>query len=165
MRNSFKKIKTNSGVSLIEIVIASAIMSVTLVSLVSVYSAIEKYSFANVRSLKAIELAEEAGEVLRFMRDSGWTANIASLTNGTTYRTYWTGTAWTISTTAPLIESKYDVSFVLSAVNRDTNYNVVSSGGTLDTSSRKALISVAWKENNATSTKTSEEYLFNVFNN
>lgn len=151
---------------MVEIVIAASIMSVALVSLVAVYGIVEKLAFANVRALQATELTEEGVEALKFMRDSSWTTNIATLTNSTPYRFYWNGTTWTSTTSARYIDNRFDRSFVLSAVNRDpSTHNVVTSGGTVDSGSRKAVITVGWKENNATSTKSAEIYIFNLFSN
>ena len=161
---SYLKSKT-SGASLVEVVIASSIISLTLVTLVTVYSLVARYSLNNVRNLKATALVEEEAEVLGFLRDSGWTQNIASLSNNTTYRLYWNGTAWVVSTTAPLLENRYDVTFQLSPVYRNASFNVVTSGGTLDTGSRKAVLTVSWRESRATTTKTAEVYLFNIANN
>lgn len=154
-----------SGASLVEVVIASSIISLTLVTLVTIYSLVARYSLNNVRNLKATALVEEEAEVLGFLRDSGWTRNIVSLSNNTTYRLYWNGTSWVASTTAPLLENRYDVTFILYPVYRNASFNVVTSGGTLDTGSRKAVLTVSWRESHATTTKTAEVYLFNIANN
>ncbi|MFA6050157.1 MAG: prepilin-type N-terminal cleavage/methylation domain-containing protein [Candidatus Paceibacterota bacterium] len=157
--------KYKKGVSLIEVVIATSIISLTLVTLVTVYSLVAKFSLSNVRAFKATGLAEESVEVLGYLRDVSWSQNISPLTLGTTYRLYWDGTTWTATTTAPLIESRYDVTFVLTSVYRDSNFNVVSSGGTLDSGSRKAAVNISWRDGSATTTKAIETYIFNTFNN
>jgi Tfp pilus assembly protein PilV len=161
--------KTSKGISLVEIVIATSIISVTLLVLISVYSSVAKYSLNNVKTLKATQLTEEAVEVLKYLRDSGYTRNINSLTRGTRYRLYFdilvnSGT-WTTTTSPILLEEKYDVNFILSDVYRDNNFNVVTSGGSIDASSTKATVNVSWRDNGATSTKVIETYLFNIFNN
>lgn len=158
--------KKNRGVGLVEIVIASSIISLVLVAIVNVYSLVERRALANIKVLKGTELVEEGVEVVRFLRDSGWTSNIASLQVGTTYRLCCEeGVPWSISNSAPLIEDKYDRTIVISNVYRDSNFNVVSSGGTLDSGSRKVTVSVFWSEGAGTTTKTAETYLFNIFNN
>lgn len=161
--------KKNLGFSMVEVIVASSIISVTLLVLVSVYSAVARYSLSNVRALKASQLVEESIEVLHYLRDSGYTRNIAQLTVGSTYYLYWDQTvgsgSWTATTSDILLENRYQVSFALSSVYRDTNFNVVSSGGTLDSGSRKAVVSISWREGTATTTKTGETYLFNIFNN
>lgn len=153
------------GVSLVEIVIATSIIALTLVTLVTIYSLVAKYSLSNIRSFKATGLVEESAEILGYLRDKSWTDNIAPLAIGTTYKLFWTGTDWTATTTAPLLEGRYDVSFQLASVYRDGSFNVVSSGGTLDSRSRKATVGVAWREGTATTTKTIEVYVFDTFSN
>lgn len=165
MHNSFKKIKRNTGLSLIEILIGSAIISVTLVSMVAAYAAVERYAFANMHALKATHLAEEGVEAIKFMRDSGWASNISSLSDNTAYHLYWDGSKWTSTTSEYYIDTKFDRVFTLSPVNRDGSYNVVSSGGSPDSNSRKATVTVSWRGYSATSTKVVEVYLFNIFNN
>jgi Tfp pilus assembly protein PilV len=159
----------SKGVGLVEIIIATSIISVTLLVLISVYTQVAKFSLNNVKSLKAAQLVEEGVEVLKYLRDSGYTRNIGALDKGVTYRLYWdilvnSGT-WTATTSAILLEDKYDVNFVLSSVYRDSDFNVVTSGGNIDASSTKAIVNVSWKDGVATTTKTIETYLFNIFNN
>ncbi len=160
-----KRQSPQRGVSLIEVVIATSIITLTLVVLVTVYSLVARYSLTNIRSFKATGLAEEGVEALGFLRDASWTSKIAPLALNTTYRLYWNGSAWTTPLSAPLLENRYDVTFRLTAVNRDASFNVVSSGGTTDSSSRKAAVSISWREGTATTTKTLETYIFNTFNN
>lgn len=157
--------KYKQGVSLIEVVIATSIISLTLVTLVTVYSLVAKFSLSNVRAFKATGLAEESVEVLGYLRDVSWSQNISPLSLNTTYRLFWNGTTWTATASAPLVESRYDVTFTLSSVYRDSNFNVVSSGGTLDSGSRKAAVNISWRDGSATTTKSIETYIFNTFNN
>lgn len=159
------KLTSSCGISLVEIVIGASIVAVALVVLVNSYALTARYALSDTKVLKSAMLSEEGVEVLKFMRDSGWATNIAPLTNGTTYRFLWNGSKWVSATNAFFIDSRFDRTFVLSAVNRDASNNVVSSGGTFDSGSKKATISVAWREGSATTTKTIEMYLFNIFNN
>lgn len=155
----------SAGVSLVEVVIATSIITLTVVTLVTIYSLVARYSLSNVRAFKATLLSEESAEVLGYLRDESWSGNISTLNINTTYRLFWNGTSWIVTENAPLLEGKYDVTFELANVYRDSNFNVVSSGGTVDNDSRKVSINIFWREGNATSTKTLETYLFNTFNN
>lgn len=161
--------KTKNGVSLVEIIIASSIISVTLLVLVSVYSLVARYSISNIKTLKATQLVEEGVEVLKYLRDSGYTQNIAPLANSTSYYLYWDQNIspglWTATTSNILLENRYEVKFVLSPVYRDSDFNVVSSGGSIDNDSKKATISVSYRESGATTTKSTEAYIFNIFDN
>lgn len=166
---AYQKIKNKSGIGLVEIIIASSIISITILVLLTVYTMVSKHSNYNIYTLKGSQIAEETIEVLKFLRDSGWNSNIETLSTNTTYHPYWNinlvPNRWTAVTSNILLENKYEVSFVLSDVYRDGSHNVVSSGGTLDNGSRKVNINVSWRQNGATSTKSMETYLFNIFNN
>lgn len=163
------KYKNKSGVGLVEIVIASAIISTTLLVLLYVYIIVSKISNNNINSLKATQLAEETVEVLKYLRDSGFSRNIATLDTGTTYHPYWdiniVPNTWTATTSNILLEDNYEISIDLSEVYRDADHDVVTSGGTLDANSKKADISVSWVQNGVTNTKQVETYIFNIFNN
>ena len=164
-----RSIQKAQGFGIAEIVIASSIISTVLVILVSVYNIVSYRSLANVEVLKATGLTEEGVEVLKYLGNSGWTKNIASLTNGSTYYLYFdanvgSGT-WTATTSNIRLENKYQVSFVLSPVYRDANFGVVSYGGTVDNGSRKAIVTVTYNTRGATTTKQIEAYLFNLFSN
>lgn len=158
-----------SGMGMVEIIVASSIISITLLVLVSVYSAVARYSVANVLTLKATQLSEEGVEVLKYLKDSGYTENLASLTLGDTYHLYWDvnvgGGSWTATTSNILLEDKYEIDFVLYPVYRDSNFDVVSSGGTVDPDSLRAVVNVIWHQYGSTNTKTKETYLFNIFDN
>ncbi len=167
--NNLQKVKKNfsfkKGVSLVEVVIAASIISIATVTLFASFGLIQSFALRNTNSIKAALLLEQGAEELRLMRDASWTTYISPISSGTTYRFATSTATWTATTTVLLIDNKFDRSFVLSDVYRDSNYSVVSSGGTLDTGSKKITISVAWREGNATTTKTLETYLFNVFSN
>lgn len=153
------------GFSLVEVVIASSLISVFLVSIVASYVNLSKYTMRNIHALKASSLAEEGGEIIKTIRDGSWDTYIESLSLNTTYRFYWNGSAWTATSGVFWVDNKFDRTFILSAVERDANYNVVASGGTVDSGSRKVVTTVAWRESEATTTRASETYIFDVFGN
>lgn len=164
MRIIFKNFK-NKGVSLVEVVIAAGIIATISVVVFSTYALMNKYAIQNTALIQASMLAEEGVEGLRVMRDFGWTANIASLNAGTTYRIAWNGGRYAATTSTAFIDGKFDRTFTLSNVNRDANFNIVSSGGTQDTGSKKAVVTVSWRQGNATTSKSIESYIYNSFSN
>ena len=89
------------------------------------------------------------------------------MTPGATYYLYWTGTAWISTTTPQIIETVFTRSVVLSEVNRNGSDDIVTTGGSLDDWTRKVKVTVTWtsKANRATSTKSIETYITNLFNN
>ncbi len=116
--------KHNKGMALVEIVVGLAIISISLISLLSNYRAHLKAVSVNIESVKAVYLAEETLEVVRFLRDSSWTKNIANMADDTDYYIYWDGTIWTSTTTPQLIDD-FSRSFKLSSVNGDENVKKV----------------------------------------
>lgn len=168
--NKSKFIKINKykkGMGLVEVVIASAIVMASLVSIMGVYNSMASLSLRNTDAIQATFLAEEGIEIVRILRDKGW-ANIASSTNGTEYSFYWNYASSTWVSTTTIIESDiFERRVVYSPVYRDVNFNIASSSGgtTLDTNSKKVTVTISWPSNNSTSTKSLDSYVFNTFNN
>ena len=155
----------NKGITVVEVVIASAIILFVTSAVFSSYTLTSKLAFQNTSLLQASLLAEEGVEAVRVIRDSGWNANIAPLSLGIPYRFFWNGSTWVSTTTLFLIDGAFDRTFTLSSVNRDGNFNIVSSGGTMDLGTKKVTVSVSWKTGYSTTTKSIESYVYNTFNN
>lgn len=156
------------GLSLIEVIVGAAIIASSIVSVMGIYGGLSQLSYRNTARIQAALLLEEGTEALKVMRDSSWTNNIATLSTATTYRFEWsTSTAtWLATTTGlALIDGVFDRSFTVSNVNRDAGFNIVSSGGTLDSGSKNVTVTVSWLDGNATTTRSLNTYIFNSFNN
>ncbi len=151
--------------SLIEVVIAAAIIGSSVVFIMGIYSGLTKLSYRNTARIQSAMLAEEGIAAIKTMRDSGWTSRIASLSTTTTYSLYWTGSVWQATTSSPIIDGQFYRTFTITGVSRDIDADIVTSGGTFDPNSKKVTVSVSWADNGATSTKSLEAYIFNVFNN
>jgi Tfp pilus assembly protein PilV len=161
-RSSLNK---NLGISLVEVVIAATIIGTSIIFIVGVYGGMAKLSYRNTPRIQADMLAEEGIEAVRTMRDAGWTSNISTLSTTTTYRLAWTGSKWQATTSVALIDNTFDRTFKVTDVGRDSNFNVVSSGGTYDAGSKKVTVYVSWQDSGATSTKSLEDYIFNTYSN
>ncbi len=155
----------NKGISVVEIVIASSVLLLAIVPIFGSFAVSLKSTLVNIPFVQGAFLLEEGNEALINMRDWGWASNIDTLTNGTTYRLSYLDGRWQATTTNSFVDGEFDRSFTLSAVNRDSGNNVVSTGGSLDTGTRKVTVSISWREGNATTTKTMESYISNVFSN
>jgi prepilin-type N-terminal cleavage/methylation domain-containing protein len=162
----FSKYRKNTGVTLIEVIVASAIISVAIFALMS---GAQKGITASNDALKAMQasmLLEEGAEAVKTIRDNAW-GNISSLTNDTTYYlSYNTGTnAWSLSTTpASAIDGVFTRTVVFSAVSRDSADDIVSSGGTLDSRTRKVTVTATWPNSPAvTVSKTLIFYISDIF--
>jgi Tfp pilus assembly protein PilV len=165
-RTTYKYKNSNKGISIVEVVVATTIMLVAVVSIVSLFGGLTSLAVKNAPKVQAAMLLEEGVEALRIMRDAVWTANINNLSNSTTYRLVWQNSRWQATTTAIKIDSFFDRTFTFAAVNRDpTSYDIVTSGGTLDTGTRLVTLNVAWFDGTATSTRTLQFNLYNSFNN
>lgn len=72
-------LQKNKGVGLLEVVVASAILSLVLFAFTSSLSLYSQASVDATSRTQALFLAEESVEVVRGLRDAGWTANIKDL--------------------------------------------------------------------------------------
>lgn len=158
-------IKKNKGISLVEVLVASAIILIVVVSMFAVYSIMARFSISNTTRIQAVMLAEEGVDILRTMKDESFDTYIDDLDNDEDYYFEWNGTLFVSTTTPSMIDNVFYRSFRLSAVERDSNFDIVESGGTVDSDTRKADIYVSWRENNATTTISVETYVHNTFSN
>lgn len=130
------------GFSVAEIVIGAAIVAVAVTAVSSAWVFYSKLSGESTRTNQGALLLEEGNEALQYMRDKGWTANIANLSLNTTYYLVWNGSDYEATTTATLINSSYTRTISFTPVRRDSSDNIVSSGGTIDTGTRLATINI-----------------------
>lgn len=156
------RVARERGFGIIEIIVAVAVISVALFTIQQVSFLYLKQNIENKKNLKASYYAEEALEAVRSIRDQGWTANIASLTMGANYYPIISSNKWTLTATNPgVIENIYTGQVVIDNVSRDSNDNIVSSGGTDDPNTKKATVTILW-EGKSTILTT---YLTNLYNN
>ena len=163
MKNLNKNL--NSGLTLVEVLIATSIILVFLLAFSSVHNLYLKTAFSNGEIIKATELAEESLEVVRFLRDSSSNTNIAPLSLGTGYYLVFEGGEWQVTTTEALVDSLFERVVTLSAVYRDASADIVSGGGTLDPGTLMVVSSVSWSRGGATTTKSISTYITNIFAN
>jgi Tfp pilus assembly protein PilV len=157
-------LKNQSGFGLIEIVITSTIIVVSFTAFLSFILFSRNATFKAQRNTEAVAAGEEAMEVVRKLKDDNWTSNIASLTAGTTYYPKLTGTTWSLTTTNPNTSSYYTTTIVFSNVSRDGSFNIVTSGGSNDTNSKKVVVTVTWKDSGTKTVKLTG-YIGNIKNN
>ena len=161
-----KQLKLNKGFSLVEILIGSSIICVSLILIVNLETGISKIGFNSMNRVQAGMLAEEGIISVKNMRNSSW-QNISVLNNDIPYRLYWdqSSNGWKATTSAVLIDNSFDRTVTFSAVNRDAGtFDVVSSGGVVDNDTRKFVVDVSWQDYNGTSTRSVSSYVYNIFN-
>lgn len=158
------KCSDKKGISLVEAVIGTAIVSLTLVGSIVVYNYFINAWSKNLANIQSAYLLEEGTEIIYYLRDSGWSSNISSIPVNTTRYFGWNGSNWTSTTTNSYVDGLFQRSFILGSVYRDSNGNIASSGN-LDTNSKKATVYVAWRSSGGTTTKSMSIYISNIFNN
>lgn len=155
----------NKGFTLVEILIACAIISGCIFSLMTASSKGIQTSTEALRQTQSSFILEEGAEAVKSIRDSAW-SNISGLTDGATYYLSFSTDAnvWSLSTTpTPPIDSIFTRTIVFSAVYRDSNDDIASSG-TLDSRTKKVTVTVSWPVSDATtSTKTLDFYISDIF--
>lgn len=156
--------KYKRGFGMVEAVIAISIVAGFIVILAGINTLYLKISFGQSSKIEAAFLAEEGLEVMRYLRDKDWSANMGSMLNDTDYFLTFSGTDWA-TTTALTYIGIFDRRIRLSAVNRDASDNITTVGGTLDSNTRLLTSTVAWPEHGATSTKSVSTYITNLFSN
>lgn len=164
--NFFLKQNNKKGFSLIEVLIACAIISVSIFALMSASTKGIELSKQALRQTQVSLLLEEGVEAVKSIRDDSW-ANISSLTLNTNYYlTFNTGSSkWSLGTVATAdIDSLFTRTIVFSAVNRDSNDDIATSG-TLDPRTKKVSVVVSWPvSGGTTSTKNLDFYISDIFN-
>ena len=164
-----KKINLQKGTGLAEILVAVSIFSIVLGFLVTASNLYLGGSGESLRNAEGAYLAQEGIEAVKTIRDANW-SNISSLTAGTNYYLYFdtsssTNNVWKATTTVSSL-SPFARTFKVSAVNRDSNGNIVTTGGSLDANTEKVVVSVSWKSELGnvigTTTKTLSTYIANI---
>lgn len=154
--------KRTRGFGLIEVVVGVSVISLALMGTVFLGGSYEKLSRSTRATIKAQFLLEEGVEGLRSIRDTGW-QNIAVLASGTSYFIGLENGVYMATTSPQVIDDVYTRTAVVAPVYRDGNFRIVSSGGVLDTETKDVAISIAWRDGNATTTRSLRTYLVNLF--
>ena len=152
------KRKTESGIALVEVIVGIAITGLVLVFVSHTITLFVTGAAETRTRTKALYLAEEGVEVMRYMRDSDWNIIDTELSNDTSYYLTVATTSLATTTTPEIIDGTYTRSFSLSEVRRDADDDIVSSGGTVDSHSRFITFSVGW----GTATVTLPSLLTNI---
>jgi prepilin-type N-terminal cleavage/methylation domain-containing protein len=138
------KYSNRDGITLIEVVIAIAIV---LLVLTFTGLAINQYVQARtlvLNDVRKVFLTEQGYEMARFMRDSDW-SQISARTIGQPFFLSVSTSTITLSSTPELIFDRYHRQLILESVYRDPQGVIVGPmgpGGTLDNQARHLLVQV-----------------------
>ena len=158
MKEGFRK---KRGFGLIEIVIGSAIISIGILAVSTSYTTYVQYAFSNQKNVEAIYIIEEGIEAMKFLRDRGWSGNIAPLSTATTYYLTFNGSYWATTTSPQYIDGQFLRSINLGDVNRDANDHI-SASGTLDPNTKKITSTVSYWQGHSTTTRSISTYISNI---
>ena len=156
--------KNKKGFSLIEIIVGVSILALCLLGIITVGQGFLRLSYQSFQNSQANFLLEEGAEVSRAFLDTSWT-NISGLSTGTNYYLTFSGGKWATTTDASLgiIDHVFTRYINVSNVNRDTTTaDIVTSGGTLDSGTRKVTVVVTWQSSMVKVTKSAMLYLTNI---
>lgn len=133
------RIRANRGQSLVELLLAFGIMAIFLPALATGIISSRNGTAQESQRLQAVALVKEAKEATRNVREKGW---VAFAVNGTYHPTI-SGSEWAL-VSGPEDVNGFTRQIVISDVSRDASGTIVDFGGTVDPSTKKAVITVSW---------------------
>ena len=166
-----EKKQKHFGFSLVEVIVGASIITVAIVAILNAYGYLIRAELSSTKLVNATYLLEEGIEAARYLRDKGWTSNIASLSTSTNYYLYLSAANgmgdWQPTTTRQIIDGVFVRTLNLGSVYRDsTILQEISATGTIDINTRKITVTISWPGiSGATSTKSLSTYLTNMNNN
>lgn len=155
--------RLSNGASLVEVLVAAAIVVLVVLSLVSAFLLHLREGLFVAERVQATLLAEEGIEAIKLLRDSGWSDNIAPLSLGGAYHLVSVSGVWEATTTPYVILGRFSRTATMYPVLRDGNGDITDSGGVLDVGTRKVTVTVSWPSGGGTSTRAISTYLTNLF--
>ena len=153
--------KFKKGSALVEVLVAASILSAVSLAFLGAFSVLVRFHERDTFSVKGSLLAEEGLEALRLIKSSGWSALSSIPTGQARYFALGTST-WGVTTTPEVIDGMFYRSFKIYSVSRNTDDDIVSSGGTVDSNTLLTESSVSWNWRNATTTVTYKTYVTNI---
>jgi type II secretory pathway pseudopilin PulG len=139
----------NRGQSLVELLLAVGLAFVIMPALITGFVASREGKATQSLRLEATALLKEAVEAVRSVRTLGWESFAV---NGT-YHPVISGANWSLTAGTETIND-LERSIVISDVNRDTNGDIIATGGSVDPSTKKVVITIAWTSPLSSSVET-----------
>ena len=153
--NGVKHLQNEKGISIIELLTVIAIIMVALTSLLGVATFSLSRSILTKETIQANNLAQEAIEAVRNFRDgTAWDTNGLGVITG---EAAYYGGSYYIQKTADIPPkwqlilgeetiTNFTRKIVFLNAQRDTNDNIVETGGTNDPNTKKVTVTVSWKD-------------------
>ncbi len=156
---------SSKGISIVEIIVAAAIISISVVGIVGAIQVYLKIVYQNTRETQAVLLLDETAEALQYLRDESFEDNFEEVNMGATYTIFWNGTGYDLATSTISLPYSMNRSIVFSEVERDSSDQIDTSGGTVDDGTILATIAITWPYKEATSTITADVLIHNLYDN
>ncbi len=145
----YQNLSGNKGITLIEILIVISIIGFALTGLLGLTSFSLNAASLTKQTFKANNLAQEMIEQLRSFRDAtDWdTDGLGSAATGIDFHIEKSGTpfTWQILEGTEFIDG-FTRSMVIADGRRDSNDDIVETGGTVDPDTKKITALVSWQE-------------------
>ena len=145
---------------MVEIIVVVAVVIVAFTSILELFKLQAQTERVKREELAAYTLLSEALEATRSVRDDNW-SNLSSLIPGADYYPVVSSGSWSLSLTDPGPIGRYSQWIVVSSVQRDTNDDIVTSGGVVDADTFFATAFVEWQSGGSTRTKSLSTYFTN----
>lgn len=134
------------GITIIEIIVVIAISAIALF----IIGTVGLYFLTNIREnfshQRALSFTEEGIEIVKSIRNNNW-SNISDLNPNIDYHPIISGNSWTLQLGSENIDI-FTRKIIFENVNRDTNDNIVTSGGVNDPDTKKVTVTVSWSNKN-----------------
>ena len=155
------KMLNKRGFSVVEIIIAAAIFTLTVGAFVLASEVLRELAANNVERTEAALLLEEGAEAMLILRDFSWEANVAILETDSLYYLYWDGSSYQMSEEEVVINQSYLRRVTLYEAHRNASGTYVESG-TVDPDTRRVLIEIIKVDDN-TELASAEMLLHNAY--
>ncbi len=149
------------GSVIIEVVVVSAIISMVSLAFLGTLSTLSRFHQKDMLAIKGGLLAEEGLEAVRYIKGSGW-SNLSTVPLNTARYFELATSSWGVTTTPEIVDGIFYRFFKLSAVSRDVNDDIVSTGGTVDVNTFLVESNVSWNWRGSTSTSQYKTYVTNI---
>lgn len=171
--------KKNSGFTLIEVLVACSIISLSMFALMQTAENGIRLSNEALTKSQASLLLEEGAEAVRAIRDNddkNWTVISNLSLNPTKYHLFFNTTTkvWVLdqnitnlsgSIPSYPIDGVFDRTITLYSIGRDaTSGDIVAEGGNPDLGTKKVTITVTWNSKKVVNSKSLSFYISNIFN-
>ena len=127
------------GQTIVELLLVIGLSAIILPALLTGLVASRSGKAQQSQRLEAVAILKETEEAVRNVRENDWNTFAV---NGTFHPAI-AGSSWTLAAGAETING-FTRSVVISDVQRDASGVIVASGGTVDPSSKKLVITVSW---------------------